>query len=162
MKHPFKFTETGLDRGVDVDNITIEYKKNTYVTSFNYNEMTGKYDRYRNGEPYYDGLNGMNVDYSNVIVLRTSVTWYNGASQRPVIQLVGQGNGLVPIEGIDMAGGGLIQFLQVAFHLGVVDQTHGGHRHPGGKDQGMQPHGQTEFGLPQYSHQLSGGAGLIQ
>ncbi|WP_410923273.1 hypothetical protein, partial [Pseudomonas aeruginosa] len=34
-KHPFKFTETGLDRGVDVSAITINYKttKPAYVSS---------------------------------------------------------------------------------------------------------------------------------
>lgn len=53
--------------------------------------MTGLYERYRNGEPYYDALNGAQTEYANVIVLRTDVSWYNGAPQRPVIQLVGQG-----------------------------------------------------------------------
>jgi len=92
-KHPFKFTETGLDRGIDVPAITINYKttKPAYVVNYQFNEMTGEYDRYRNGEMYYDALNGMSCSYANVIVLRTDVTWYNNAAQRPVIQLVGQG-----------------------------------------------------------------------
>lgn len=91
--HPFKFTETGLDRGTDVSAITINYKTTNpaYVTEYQYNEMTGLYERYRNGEPYYDALNGAQTEYANVIVLRTDVSWYNGAPQRPVIQLVGQG-----------------------------------------------------------------------
>jgi len=92
-KHPFKFTETGLDRGINVSEITINYKttKPAYVAGYKYNEMTGEYDRYRNGEAYYDALNGMSTSYANVIVLRTDVSWYNNAQQRPVIQLVGQG-----------------------------------------------------------------------
>ena len=53
--------------------------------------MTGLYERYRNGSPYYDALTGAQTEYANVIVLRTEVTWYNNAPQRPVIQLVGQG-----------------------------------------------------------------------
>lgn len=91
--HPFLFTETGLDHGVDVSSITINYKTTdpAYIASYQYNEMTGLYERYRNGEPYYDALNGMNTEYANVIVLRTNVTWYNNAPHRPVIQLVGQG-----------------------------------------------------------------------
>ena len=92
-KHPFKFTETGLDHGTDVSSITINYKTTTpaYVSSYEYNEMTGLYERYRNGSPYYDALTGAQTEYANVIVLRTEVTWYNNATQRPVIQLVGQG-----------------------------------------------------------------------
>ncbi len=93
VMHPYKFTETGLDRGVGVSEITINYKttKPAYVSSYRYNEMTGTYDRYRNGEMYYDGLNGMSTSYANVIIIRTDVSWYNNAPQRPVIQLVGQG-----------------------------------------------------------------------
>ena len=92
-KHPFKFTEIGLDRGVDVSAITINYKTTNpaYVSSYEYNEMTGLYERYRNGAPYYDALTGAQTEYANVIVLRTDVSWFNNAPQRPVIQLVGQG-----------------------------------------------------------------------
>ena len=81
-KHPFKFTDTGLDRGVDVTSIELNLKTTdpAYVISYQYNEMTGLYERYRNGEPYYDALNGMNTEYANVIVLRTNVTWYNTVS----------------------------------------------------------------------------------
>lgn len=91
--HPFKFTDAGLDHGVNVSEITINYKttKPAYMVNYKYNEMTGLYDRYRNGEAYYDALNGIATSYANVIVLRTNVTWYNNAQQRPVIQLVGQG-----------------------------------------------------------------------
>ena len=93
VMHPFKFTNEGLDRGIGVSEITINYKttKPAYMTTYRYNEMTGLYDRYRNGEAYYDALNGMSTAFANVIVLRTDVSWYNGAAQRPVIQLVGQG-----------------------------------------------------------------------
>jgi len=80
-KHPFKFSKTGFDRGVDVSDITIEYKttKPAYISKYVYNEVTGLYDRYRNGEAYYDALNGMTTSYANVIVLRTDVSWYNNA-----------------------------------------------------------------------------------
>lgn len=76
-KHPFKFTETGLDHGTGVSSITINYKTTTpaYVSSYEYNEMTGLYERYRNGSPYYDALTGAQTEYANVIVLRTEVTW---------------------------------------------------------------------------------------
>ena len=90
---PFKFTDAGLDRGVDVSAITINYKttKPQYVVDYKYDNATGLYERYRNGEPYYDALSGMNTTYSNVIVMRTDVTWFNNNNSRPVIQTVGQG-----------------------------------------------------------------------
>ena len=92
VKRPFKFTDAGLDRGIDVTEITINYKTTNpqYVSSYKYNETTGLYDRYRNGEPFYDGLNGMSTSYANVIVVRTDVSWFNNNNSRPVIQLVGQ------------------------------------------------------------------------
>ncbi|MBQ2991526.1 MAG: DUF3048 C-terminal domain-containing protein, partial [Clostridia bacterium] len=93
LMHPFLFTKDGLDRGDNVSEITINYKttRPAYISHYKYNKATGLYDRYRNGEAYYDALNGMDTSFANVIVLRTDVSWYNGAAQRPVIQLVGQG-----------------------------------------------------------------------
>ena len=91
--HPFKFSSTGLDHGTDVSHIRIEHKTTTpaYVTEYYYNEMTGDYIRYRNGQQDYDLLNNMTITCSNVIVLRTNVTWFNNNPSRPVIQLIGQG-----------------------------------------------------------------------
>ena len=91
--HPFKFSDTGLDRGVNVSEITINYKTTNpqYVSAYKYNAQTGLYDRYRNGEPFYDGLTGMSTSFANVIVIRTDVSWFNNNNSRPVIQLVGQG-----------------------------------------------------------------------
>ena len=93
VKHPFKFSDAGLDRGIDVPAMTINYKttKPQYIVDYKYNDMTGMYDRYRNGEPYYDALSGMPTAYSNVIVMRTDVSWFNNNNSRPVIQTVGQG-----------------------------------------------------------------------
>ena len=90
---PFKFSDTGLERGTDVSAITINYKttKPQYVVDYKYNETTGTYDRYRNGEAYYDALTGISTTYANVIVMRTDVTWFNNNNSRPVIQTVGQG-----------------------------------------------------------------------
>ena len=93
LKHPFRFTDTGLDRGADVTGITVTYKdKNPgYVSSYEYNPTIQKYLRYREGELYYDGINGRAPEYANVIVLYTNVSWFNGNASRPVIRLVGQG-----------------------------------------------------------------------
>ena len=82
---PFLFSDTGLERGIGVSDITVNYKttKPQYVVNYKYNEMTGLYERYRNGEAYYDALNGMSTAYSNVIVMRTDVTWFNNNNSRP-------------------------------------------------------------------------------
>ena len=91
--HPFRFTDTGLEDGIDVSEITVNYKTTNpqYVASYKYNEITGLYERYRNGEAYYDALNGMATAYANVIIMRTDVSWFNNNNSRPVIQTVGQG-----------------------------------------------------------------------
>ena len=91
--HPFKFTTEGLDHGTDVNHIRIEHKTTSpaYISEYYFDEMTGDYVRYRNGQQDYDLLNNMNLTYANVIVLRTNVSWYNNNPARPVIPLVGQG-----------------------------------------------------------------------
>ncbi|MBR4038868.1 MAG: DUF3048 C-terminal domain-containing protein [Clostridia bacterium] len=93
QKRPFKFSDTGLEEGTDVSSITINYKttKPQYIVDYKYNDMTGLYERYRNGESYYDALNGMATSFANVIVMRTDVSWFNNNNSRPVIQTVGQG-----------------------------------------------------------------------
>ena len=91
--HPFLFSGTGLERGEQADGVVIEYKTTSpaYISAYQYNEATGLYDRYRNGEPYIDANNGQACAYANVIVIRTDVTWMNGNNSRPVIRLNGQG-----------------------------------------------------------------------
>lgn len=91
--HPFIFTEAGLEHGEDVNGVVISYKTTSpaYVSAYQYNEETGLYDRYRNGEAYVDGDNGEQCSYANVIVLRTDITFMNGNNARPVIRLHGEG-----------------------------------------------------------------------
>ena len=91
--HPFVFSETGLERGEDVNGIVINYKvtNDAYRTAYEYNASTGLFERYRNGAPYIDGNNGEVCAYANVIVLRTDVSWSSGNPSRPVIRLNGQG-----------------------------------------------------------------------
>lgn len=64
QKHPFKFTEEGLDYGADVSSVTVNYKttKPTYITGFQYNPLSGKYMRTANGGAYYDELNGVTCE----------------------------------------------------------------------------------------------------
>lgn len=91
--HPFLFSDTGLERGEDVNGIVISYKQTSpaYVTAYQYNDATGLYDRYRNGAPYVDALTGEQCSYANVLVIRTDISWASGNPSRPVIRLNGQG-----------------------------------------------------------------------
>lgn len=91
--HPFVFSETGLERGEDVNGIVINYKvtNDAYRTAYEYNASTGLFERYRNGAPYTDGNTGEVCAYANVIVIRTDVSWSSGNPSRPVIRLNGQG-----------------------------------------------------------------------
>ena len=91
--HPFTFTETGLERGEDVNGVIINYKTTTdaYMTAYEYNPSTGLFERYRNGYAYTDGNTGETCAYANVIVVRTDISWASGNPSRPVIRLNGQG-----------------------------------------------------------------------
>ena len=91
--HAFLFDDTGLTRGERVNGVVIPYKTTSpaYLTAYQYNEATGLYDRYRNGEPYTDMLTGQGTSFANVIVIRTNVSFMNGNPSRPVIRLNGQG-----------------------------------------------------------------------
>ena len=92
--HPFQFTETGLERGEDVNGIVVSYKNSSngvYVSAYQYDAGSGLYARYRNGAPYVDALTGQACGYANVIVVRTDISWASGNPSRPVIRLNGQG-----------------------------------------------------------------------
>lgn len=91
--HPFTFTETGLERGENVNGVVINYKTtaDAYMTAYEYNPATGLFERYRNGYAYTDGNTGETCAYANVIVLRTDISWASGNPSRPVIRLNGQG-----------------------------------------------------------------------
>ena len=91
--HPFLFSETGLTQGESVNGMVISYKQTNpaYVAGYRYNEETGLFDRYRNGEPYIDANNGEICSFANVIVLRTDISWASNNPSRPVIRLHGEG-----------------------------------------------------------------------
>ncbi len=95
VMHPFKFTETGLDHGINVSDITVSYGSikgdGDYTTSFKYNPMFRTYIRYRNGQEYYDGLNMQTCEFANVIVLRTDVHIPGKDGSRIIAPLYGQG-----------------------------------------------------------------------
>ena len=96
VMHPFKFTDTPRTNGTDVGGITISYKtakrsEQSTVTSYSYDERTGTYNRFREGEIYVDGANGRTCEYANVIILYSQISWFNGNASRPVIRLLGQG-----------------------------------------------------------------------
>lgn len=84
----FLFNDEGLTSGAEVNSITIPYKDN-YVPAYLYDEKQGVYYRFNNGEQTIDGLTNQPVTFSNVILLRTNITWKGTAGA--VIPLIGQG-----------------------------------------------------------------------
>lgn len=84
----FLFSDDGLTSGTEVNSITIPYKNN-YVPAYLYDEGTGVYYRYNNGEQTVDGLTNQPVTFSNLILLRTDITWKGNPGA--VIPLIGQG-----------------------------------------------------------------------
>ena len=91
--HPFRFTDAPLTRGTDATGIYLDYKttRPPFVTSYQYDAGTGRYIRFREGQPYRDGLNGRTCSYANVIVVHTQIDYFNNVKSRPIIRLVGQG-----------------------------------------------------------------------
>ncbi len=87
---PWKFSEEGLNRGASAYAIRMDLKPD-YVPEFLYNDQTRSYDRYYNYEPFVDGNNGVQCTYSNVIIMRTDVSWFRNGPNRPVIKMTGQG-----------------------------------------------------------------------
>lgn len=87
----YLFSDEGLTSGVEVNSITIPYKETSpaYVPSYLYDEERGVYYRYNNGEQTVDGLTYQPVTFSNVILLRTDITWKG--TPGAIIPLVGQG-----------------------------------------------------------------------
>ena len=66
-----------------------------YSSGFYFGELThsapdeGVYRRYYNRKDMIDGTSGKNYDVENVIVMYADYSWYDGASDRPIVALTG-------------------------------------------------------------------------
>lgn len=98
-KHrPYLFTDALPDSGDFATQITVGWKHKNYVCSFKYDEVANVYYRSVGDAPYMDKQTGEQISVSNVIIQRINLK-YNGGSDKPITENVGQGNADIFIGG---------------------------------------------------------------
>lgn len=89
QRSPLKFSADNYTvQGDDVTEFSVEYRS-SYVPSYVYNADDGLYYRYYNDKEYKDGITGEQITCSNVIVQYVDYSWYDGASDRPIVATTG-------------------------------------------------------------------------
>ena len=89
-RSPMQFSETNYTvKGEDSEVFRINYSVNLgYYPSYEYRPEEGLYYRYYNRNEQFDGT-GAQYTCSNVIVMQADYSWYEGASERPVVAFTG-------------------------------------------------------------------------
>lgn len=73
----FLFAQNGSEivpAGEEAKNINIVFSSYYSNVDFAYNEETGTYDKYMNGNPHMDGVTGKQLTFENVIMLETAIS----------------------------------------------------------------------------------------
>lgn len=89
---PLTFSaENPTIKGEDVNVFRIPYGVNVgFYPSYEYIEDEGVYRRYYNRQDMLDGVDGTTTyDFENVIVMYADYSWFDGASDRPIVALTG-------------------------------------------------------------------------
>ncbi len=74
----FKFNAKGNTKGdTACDKVNFQYS-NSYYTTFNYDKETKTYKKQHSGKDHIDQRSGKQLSYTNIFVLETEVTSYNG------------------------------------------------------------------------------------
>ena len=92
-KRPFLFTDEKPLLGVEAGKVNIIHKRNVETSSsFVYDDTTNTYTRYTEKGPYVDIFDkDTPIQYANIIVMRTRLTW-NVDSMSPLLpDVIGQG-----------------------------------------------------------------------
>lgn len=89
---PFLFTDELPKEGNPAADISITLDLPEYSSRFLYDSGTNRYTRYVGGQPYADADTKEQLSFSNLIIQRTSVTYYQGFKERPVTVNIGSGN----------------------------------------------------------------------
>jgi hypothetical protein len=89
---PFLFTDALPKEGILAASISITQVKPEYSSSFVYDPGANCYSRYVNDQPYVDYETKEQLTFSNLIIARTSVTYYQGFKDRPMTVNIGSGN----------------------------------------------------------------------
>jgi hypothetical protein len=96
---PFLFTDELPGEGTLAMSISITQVKPEYSSNFVYDPGTNRYSRYVNEQPYVDKETQEPLSFSNLIIQRTSVTYYQGFKERPMTVNIGSGNAELFIGG---------------------------------------------------------------
>lgn len=105
---PYLFTDEKPTAGDNATQISMKYGQNrdSYSSStFDYDEGTNTYARSRHGQPYVDHNDQTSaLQYANVIVQWTKVSFYQGTANRPLLVEVGEGNADIFMGGKHITG----------------------------------------------------------
>ncbi len=96
---PYLFTDELPQTGELAYTIAITQANKTYSSSFIYEPDINVYFRYVGGESYMDRVTEEQLSFSNVIIQRTKVTYFDGEGDRPVTKSIGSGNADIFIGG---------------------------------------------------------------
>lgn len=101
-KSPLKFSEAAYTvKGTPATSFAVKYRSG-YEPSYKY--VDGTYYRSYNGSEHKDGLTGEQLTCSNVIVHYADYSWYDGASDRPIVKLTGTNKCEYFIDGMHFTG----------------------------------------------------------
>jgi hypothetical protein len=96
---PYLFTDDLPQTGEFAQNISIDQRNKSYSSSFTYDPENNVYLRSVDGEPYVDKANQEQLAFSNLIIQRTKLSFYEGDGDRPITVDVGSGNADIFIGG---------------------------------------------------------------
>lgn len=86
---PLKFSADAYTaKGEDVHSFGLSYRKNCRP-SYEYNADEGVYYRFYNDSEFKDGDTGEQITCSNIIVMTTAYSWYDGDGTMPLVELYG-------------------------------------------------------------------------
>ncbi len=89
---PYLFTDELPKNGERATNISIKQKNADYTSSFTYDSGKNVYLRSVHGEKYVDRNTLKQPSFSNLIIQRTTLTFYGNDGARPVTVNIGSGN----------------------------------------------------------------------
>ncbi len=96
---PFLFTDELPDYAERATNIFIQQKNADYSSSFAYDSSKNVYLRSVHGEPYVDRYTQVQPAFANLIIQRTTLTFYNNNGAQPVTVNIGSGNADIFVGG---------------------------------------------------------------
>lgn len=78
-KTAFDFAEEKISLATPCTGLTAEFSS-SYFSDFHYDSQIGEYVKSHNGQPHTDQKSGEQLSFTNVILLETEVSLYNGTS----------------------------------------------------------------------------------